>query len=313
MQILSVTFTGVATLLIIGLLGFWLLRRNIITGSILPPLSFLAIDIALPCFIFVNITTKFKPSASPLWWTLPLWWAGFTVIAAIISYLSSFAVKRGIRREFIACMFFQNGIFFPLAIISSMFGLNSTYLVDLFLFTLFYPAFFFNFAPYVVKRKNFMTNVKRIFNPVLIVTMIAVLTKITGVDSYIPQFIISGINLTGQMAVPLLMIVLGGNIFLDFKNTEKVFIMETFKFVAVKNFILPGIVLGLLSLIKPGYSIALIIILQSAVPPVTAVPIIVEREEGNRAIANQFLVASFIASLISLPVVVMLFSMLFGR
>jgi predicted permease len=143
--------------------------------------------------------------------------------------------------------------------------------------------------------------------------MIAVLTKIVGVDSYIPQFVISGISLTGQMAVPLLMIVLGGNIFLDFKNTEKVFIIETFKFVAFKNFILPGIVLGLLVLIKPGYSIALILILQSAVPPVTAVPIIIEREKGNLTIANQFLVASFLASLISLPVIIMLFSMFFSR
>jgi predicted permease len=109
------------------------------------------------------------------------------------------------------------------------------------------------------------------------------------------------------------MIVLGGNIFLDFKNTEKVFIIETLKFVAFKNFILPGIVLVLLVLLKPGYSIALILILQSAVPPVTAVPIIIEREEGNRAIANQFLVASFLASLISLPVIIMLFSMFFSR
>lgn len=313
MQILSVTFTGVATLLIIGLLGFWLLRRNIITGSILPPLSFLAIDIALPCFIFVNITTKFEPSANPLWWTLPLWWAGFTVIAAIFSYLSSLTVKGEIRREFITCLFFQNGIFFPLAIISSMFGSDSAYLVDLFLLTLFYPAFFFNVAPYVNKRKSYKINVKRVFNPVLIVTVIAVLTKIAGIDSYIPQFVISGISLTGQMAVPLLMIVLGGNIFLDFKNTEKVFIMETLKFVAFKNFILPGIVLGLLVLIKPGYSIALILILQSAVPPVTAAPIIIEREEGNRAIAIQFLVASFLASIVSLPVIVMLFSMFFSR
>jgi malate permease and related proteins len=311
MQILSVTFTGVATLLIIGLLGFWLLRRNIIADSILPPLSFLAIDIALPCLIFINITTKFEPSANPLWWTLPLWWAGFTGIAAIISYLSSLTVKKDIRHEFITCLFFQNGIFFPLAIISSMFGSNSAYLVDLFLLTLFYPAFFFYFSPYVINRKGFNPDLKRIFNPVLIATLIAVFAKLIGIYSYIPEFVMSGISITGQMAVPLLMIVLGGNIFIDFKNAEKFFILETLKFVAFKNFILPGIVLGLLVLIKPEYSIALMLILQSAVPPITAAPIIIEREEGNRAIANQFLVASFLVSLISLPVIIMLFSMFF--
>ncbi len=69
----------------------------------------------------------------------------------------------------------------------------------------------------------------------------------------------------------------------------------------------PLIFLGILFLIKPSYHIAIIFLLQSAVPPVTAVPLVTERSGGNRSIVNQFIVASFILSLASIPIMIYLF------
>ena len=61
MPIFNVTFQSVAALLAIGLLGFWIIKRNVIPDSILHFLAILAIDIALPCIVFVNIITQFSP------------------------------------------------------------------------------------------------------------------------------------------------------------------------------------------------------------------------------------------------------------
>lgn len=58
------------------------------------------------------------------------------------------------------------------------------------------------------------------------------------------------------------------------------------------------------NLIFIPYHIALIIIIQAAVPPVTAVPIVTERAGGDRAVVNQFIVASFIVSLFSILLMV---------
>jgi predicted permease len=52
-------------------------------------------------------------------------------------------------------------------------------------------------------------------------------------------------------------------------------------------------------------------ILQSAVPPITAVPLFVERFGGNRSLVNQFMFTSFIFSLVTIPCSIYLFRYFF--
>jgi predicted permease len=313
MNIFITTFTAVGTLLIIGILGFWLLSRRILVDNVLGPLSVLAIDIALPCLIFTNILTQFNPEKYPLWWTLPFYWIGFTIFFWIMSATSTIIAEKTTHREFRFSLFFHNGIFFPLAIIAEIFGPQSPYMVDLFLYTLFYPAFFFNTAPLFFGKKIHSLNWPRIFNPVLVATVLAVAFTLSGAHQYVPTFITSGLALVGNMAVPLLMIILGGNIFLDMQKSGRLAIKETLKFICIKNIIFPVVTLGVLVLLHPPYYIALIIMIQSAVPPITAVPIVAEREGGDRSIVNQFMVASFGISLITLPLMILLFSRIFPQ
>ncbi len=311
MNILITTFTAVGTLFIIGMLGFWLLSRRILIDNVLGPLSVLAIDIALPCLIFTNILTQFNPEKYPLWWTLPFWWIGVTAFFWIMTSAVSMISRKTSRSEFRFSLFFQNGIFFPLAIIVELYGTHSPYVVDLFFFTLFYPAFFFNTAPLFFGKKVLSLNWVRVFNPILAATILAVAFRLIGVQWFIPEFVVSGMNLVGNMAVPLLMIILGGNIFLDMQKHGPIAVKETLKFISMKNIIFPLVTLGVLILLNPPYYIALIIMIQSAVPPITAVPILAEREGGDRTIVNQFMVASFGISLITIPIMILLFSRFF--
>ena len=108
------------------------------------------------------------------------------------------------------------------------------------------------------------------------------------------------------------MIILGGNIYVDFQKKGKIFTHEIIKFVLLKNIIYPLVFLLIIILIRPPYPIALILLLQSAVPPVTAVPLLTERAGGNRLIVNQFIVASFIMSLLTIPVMIFVFSTFFA-
>jgi predicted permease len=52
--------------------------------------------------------------------------------------------------------------------------------------------------------------------------------------------------------------------------------------------------------------------IQSAMPPITAIPVVVERVGGDGNIANQFLVSSSLFSLLSIPFVMYLFSRFVG-
>ncbi|MBN1498342.1 MAG: AEC family transporter [Spirochaetes bacterium] len=310
MQTFTTTFSAVAMLLAIGFLGYWLLARRVMSGPVLGSLSALAINIALPCLTFTSILTNFHPEKNAGWWGLPLWWVGVTALFTAMTFLCSAVSARATRREFRASLLFQNGMFFPLAIISEVHGAGSPLIVALFLYLLFYPAFFFSFSP-LFFSKGVRLDPARIFNPVLVSTLLAVLLRLSGADAHIPRFIVESARMLGAMAVPLLMLVLGGNIYIDMKGTGRPAYAEVIKFVLMKNLLFPLVVLGVIIAVRPPHGVAFIIMLQAAVPPVTAVPIITEREGGDRNIVNQFMVSSFLFSLASIPLMLALFSALY--
>ena len=312
MDLFITTFESVAVLLGIGLIGFLIIGKRIVPGNILGLLSPLALEIALPSLIFVNIIQNFSPSDFPDWWHLPIWWGVFTLLSAVLTFIFMFVSQKKTRREFAISLFYQNGIFFPLAVLAGMFGDDSSYIVFLFLFTIFYAAFFFSTYHFFFKHKeNNKLNWKKIIHPVLIATILAVIIRLGGVQNAVPDFVISIFALLGGMTLPLIMIILGGNIYIDFKKKGQLQIFEIAKFVIIKNFLFPMLFLSILIIIQPSYYIALIILLQSAVPPVTAVPLVTERSGGDRPVVNQFIVGSFISSLVSIPAMVYLFEIFF--
>jgi len=314
MDLFITTFESVAVLLGIGLIGFWIIKRKLVPGNILGLLSPLALDIALPCLIFVNLINNFKPQENPNWWQLPLWWGFFTVIALALTFLFTLISKKKTRREFAVSLFYQNAIFFPLAIFAGLFGDESIYISLLFIFTIFYAALFFStyFLFFEKKQKN-LINWKKIIHPVVIATIIALIIRLSEIQNNVPNLLMRIFELLGGMTIPLIMIILGGNIYVDFQKKGKIQTFEITKFVLVKNVLFPLIFLGIILLFKPvlSYPVALIIILQSAVPPITAVPLVIERVGGDRAIVNQFIVVSFIFSLISIPTMIYLLDIFF--
>jgi len=249
---------------------------------------------------------------------MPIWFIGFLGLALLLSWLSAFIVNSKIRSEFSLSLFLQNGIFFPLIVIAGLFpGKSAPYLVALFLFTLLQPSVAFTAYPYFFHNQTQSPKFSwlRIFNPVMIGTIIGVVFGLAKISPHMPEFVILILTLIGGMSIPLFMLILGGNVYNDFKQTEGVrrrfYWNEITKFVLIKNILFPAAFLGLLVWLKPDTTLAFIIIMEAAVPPITAIPIFTERSGGNRAITSQFIVASFLASIVTIPAVILVFSRFF--
>jgi malate permease and related proteins len=311
------TLQAVLALLGIGLLGFWIIGRRRVPSDTLGFLSSLAIDIALPLLVVGNLISGFSPQEYPDWWRMPLWWLGFAAVALALSLSASFLVRKELRGEFIISLFYQNGLFFPILIIEGLFGGDNPYLVSLFLFVIFHPSMMFStytlfFGKRVQKER---LNWRRIANPVLVATIIGLVIGLVSVNEYIPEFLTTIITMVGALATPLFMLILGGNIYSDFMyktdNKRRWYVREVVTFVAIKNVVFPLVFLSLLLWLRPDSTVALIIMLQAAVPPITAIPIFVERCGGNRQIASQFVLASFVVSIFSIPAAIYLFSRFF--
>jgi predicted permease len=317
MNVFLITLQAVAALLGIGLLGFYVIGRRHVPSVALGVLTSIAIDVALPCLVLANILLQFTPQKYPDWWLFPLWWLGFTIVALILTLLTSLISKKETRGEFAMGLFFQNGIFFPLIIIAGLYGSVSSYLVVLFLFIFIQPSLVYGTYPFFIRKPGTVqkTNLIRILNPVLIMTLAGLAIVFGGIQAYVPQFLAMILTMIGGMATPLFMLILGGNVYNDFMNKEtggnKLEIGEALKFVMVKNFIFPLVFLALLVWLRPENPIAFLLLLQAAIPPITAIPVFTERMGGNRAISNQFIVASFVLSIISIPLMLLLFSQFF--
>ncbi len=311
MDLFISTFESIVVLLCVGLIGFWIIRKHIIPEKALSLLFPLSLEIALPCLIFSNIISSFSPQTTPNWWMYSLWWLVFTIIAAMLTIIFMFISQKKTRREFAITLFFQNGLFIPLVVLSGIFPTDSSYQITLFLFMLFFPMLLFNSYQLFFKKQDFTLNWKKILHQIFIVTLLAMVICLLNIQTYIPDIILMVTKMVGAMSVPLLMIIIGGNIYIDLQKKDKKYTKEIIKFVSIKNIVFPLIFLGIIFIIRPEYNIALIFILQSVVPPVTAIPILVERAGGNQVITNQFLLASFLFSLITIPIIISFFSFLY--
>ncbi|MBS3773342.1 MAG: AEC family transporter [Candidatus Thermoplasmatota archaeon] len=304
------TFEAVAALLGIGIIGFYIVRRRMLPEKVLGLLSPLALDIALPSLVFANIVTGFSPASQPQWWQLPLWWLGFTALAFVFTLALLPLTEQSIRREFAVTLFYNNAIFFPLAIVTGLFGGQSPLLVSIFLFTIFYPAFFFSTWPFFFGERRGIAW-RKVVHPVLIATVAAVVIRLAGWHVYVPSFVVSMLELLGGMTVPLLLIILGGSIYIDFTGARSFNMPQVTLFVVAKNLLLPLLFLAVIYIVRPPADIGFLLLLEAAVPPVTAIPAVTQRAGGDRAAVAQFVVGSFVASLLTIPAMVYLYSLFF--
>jgi len=312
MNIFFVTLESIIILLGIGIIGFFILSRKIVPLSILETISPLVIEVGMPCLIFSNIIKTFNPEEISNWWQLPLWWILTTIVLFILTYLSMLIIGKKNKKEFGISLFYPNGIFIPVAIIIGIFGTDSIIMAKYFIFILIYPVFFFNTYFYFFgKRDKSKKNLKKIFNPILISTIIALIISLTGYKSYVPKVILSITDLLGGISLPLIIIFIGGNLYIDFQNSKSIKIKELSIFVLIKNILFPLIVLLLLILIKPPVYIAFFVFLLSAMPPITSVSIVTKEYNRNVALVNQFMVSSFIFSIITLPALMYIFNYFF--
>ncbi len=306
MDIFFPIFQAVATMFGIGIIGFFIIHRKVVHGDLFGMIVPLVVDVGLPCLVFSNIIMKFDSEKFFTLWKYPLYWGSQTIYFLLLSIIFAKLSKPETRREFSLSLFYQNGIFVPIIIISQVFGSSSNLLSELFIFTVFYPILFFNtyslfFRDAKSKQKSGGLIFKDIFNSVLIATIFAVVIKITGFYKYLPQFVYSVFSEVGKITIPLIMIVVGGNIYLDILKKQKFLMVENIKFVLVKNFIFPFFTIVLLKFLNLGSDLSFILFLQSVVPPITAAPIFIKRAGGNETAGNQFLISSFIISLFTIP------------
>ncbi|SHJ54049.1 hypothetical protein SAMN02745691_02125 [Parasporobacterium paucivorans DSM 15970] len=334
MQTVLVSLEVILSILGLVAVGFFVIAKNIIPKELLRLLNALAIEVALPMFIFTAFMMNFDPEENPKWWVMPLLGVVFTGFMFILSAVCCRFMGRDIRIESAEGLFINNPHFIPISIIAGVYGINSPHLVNLFLFTVFTISIYFNMYRVFFKKSRLLCGVdgppveneepqegdmrqkaglnwKKLINPVVKATFLAVIIKLLNVDSYIPDVVIGITSHIGDMTFPLVMIILGGELYIDIKKIGKIYLRNIIKFILLKNIVFPCIILIFLYLFHPSFDIAFILLLQAASPPLSTLPVLVGRQNGKKELANQFLVSSFFFSVVSIPLILILLNRLY--
>ncbi|MDP2905230.1 MAG: AEC family transporter, partial [Candidatus Omnitrophota bacterium] len=210
--------TGAATLqiFILGLIGYILVKKNILGEAGLDILSRLTIEITLPFLIFYQLISQFSFSMYPNWWLYPVLSILITGIGLALAYCFSGAVAgRERKAQFMSLVAFQNSGYLPLVLIAALLPKDKAdpMLVFLFLFLLGFNLVMFSFGAYLLTaHKNKKFELGSLFSPPVVAIILGMLMVYFRLNRFIPGAVIKPVQMIGETTLPLAMLVVGGSL-----------------------------------------------------------------------------------------------------
>lgn len=307
-----ITGSAVAQIFILGALGYFLVKKNILGDDGLNALSRLTIDIIFPILIFCQLIRDFSFSLYPDWWLFPLLSLGITTLGlGIGSIFSGFIHGRQHKAQFVSLIGFQNSGYLPLVLIAALLPADKigAMFIYLFLFLLGFNSAMFSLGVYMLtSSKGDKFEWENLFSPPVVATLIGLAGVFFGLNKIIPEFVFRPLKMIGDSAMPLAMLVVGGNlaqIHLAHVDKKAMILMGLAKLI-----IMPALGLAVILKFKLPELIGLLILLELAVPPATTLSVITRHYKKDDLLISQGIFFGHILSLISIPVFLSLYFML---
>lgn len=304
------TVLAIAEIFLIGLCGFALAKKKIISAEGLKVLSRLVIELTLPALIFSRLLRDFSFQSFPDWWLFPLISFGLTLLGLVIGYLFLKADKSlSTKNEFLGLITFQNSGYLPLALTATLLPASEAnqMFIYIFLFLLGFNALIWSFGVHLLsKHKEKRFEFASLFTPPLLATLAALLIIFLKAGSFIPRIILKPLAMIGNCTIPLGLMVVGGSLaFVSAKG--KIRKRALINLGLAKLIILPVLVFLLIIWIKPPRLIGFLLLMQAAMPSATSLSIIAKRYSADCDFVNQSILWTHLIGLITIPLFLSLF------
>jgi len=310
--------TGLAIIeiFILGLLGFFLIKRKILSDSGLDGISRLVIEVTLPLFIFCQFIKEFRFSLYPHWWIFPILSIVLTLLGFLVAAPFSWISKNpDEKRQFLSLVGFQNSGYLPLPLIAALLPAAEAnqMFIYLFLFLVGFNLLIWSFGVYLLtyhqaRRFEFAS----LFSPPVVATLAGLLFVFLGIENSIPNFILRPLKMAGETTLPLAMFVVGASLGgLTFKkqiNRGALLLLCLAKLV-----ILPAIVILILVglKLKIPYYVAFLLLMQAAMPPATSASVIIRHYQKEDYLVSSGVFIGHLLSILTIPLFLSLFFLLY--
>lgn len=309
MNYFQITGLSVLQIFILGALGYFLIKRNILGDCALDGISRLVIEVTLPIMIFCQLIKEFSFSVYANWWFFPLLSIFITILGLLLgSAFGIFINGRQHKLQFLSLVTFQNSGYLPLALVAALLPADKadTMFIYLFLFLLGFNLVMLSFGVYLLTfTQNKKFELGTIFNPPVVSALFSLIFIFFGINRFVPDFIFKPLKAVGDCTLPLAMMVVGGNLAairigrID-KKTMSLMLL-------VKLIIMP--LLGLLLIINLDLPelVGLLIIIQLAAPAATLLSVVTRHYKKEDLLISQGIFVGHIASIITIPLFLSLF------
>ena len=296
---------GVFTFVLIGCLGYFLAKRAWFSGESLRLVSRLVTFVAIPAYLFFNITSIFTRDelfalaggVGP-----PFASIGFCVV---VSWILARIIKSRSRGLFVVGFSFSNAINIGLPMNLVLFGPDGIPYVLLYYIantTLFWSAGNYLIARDSLKpsaRASFLENLGRILSPPIIAFMLGML--VVAFQLPIPKIISRSIELVGGMNVALVTIALGATIYqmgLTGLRVDREMIL-----VILGRFVISPLTMIAISLVFPMPTLMRnVFIIQACMPTMSNSAMLAIHYGANVDYASRSVCLTTLLSIITIPV-----------
>jgi len=296
-------------LVAMGAVGFFLVRRRVVSEQGLNMIGGLVIGVFLPLLMFTQIVQGFRVDLFPLWWVLPL----LSVVVSAAGLAAGYVVLRcdnGIShpREFLSLTTFQNSGYLPLPLVASLMPRQAAdvMFIYIFLFLLGFNMTIFSLGNFLLSpspQRRF--DARKIFNAPVIATLVALLVAISGSARFLPKVFIEPAELLGRCAIPLSILVVGGSLAL--MKVEKSAVRPLTYALLIKLLFLPLLFLCAIVLLRPPRMMAFLLILQAAMPPAVLLTVVCRSQDCEDRLLSPAIFYGHLASIVTIPLMLTLY------
>jgi malate permease and related proteins len=310
---IKVTSIAVSQIFILGAIGYFLVKKDILKNEGLNSLSRLALEITLPALIFCQILRDFNFSQYGNWWVFPLLSIGVSVVGFIAGHIFvGFISGEQKKLQFLSLVTFQNSGYLPLVLIVALLPAQKAgpMFIYLFLFLIGFNLLMFSAGVHMLTfQKGRRFEPSGLFSPPVIATVAGLIIVFFGVAKIIPQPALKPLRMLGDCTLPLAMLVTGGS--LAQIRLERIDIKAMAYMIMTKLIILPLCGLWLIEALRLPELIGLLVLLQLAMPPAVTLSPIIRQYQKEDLLVSQGIFFGHIASLISMPLILSLYFMRF--
>lgn len=304
---------SILTIIIIIAVGYYLTFKNWFNEETSKSFAKLVTNVSLPAYMISNLMGNFNKSkleylAAGLW--VPFLSIFLCILLSIV-FSKMLKIKEGRKGTFESMFFNSNTIFIGLPINLALFGDKSVPYVLLYYIA--NTTFFWTLGVYFISKdsrdnpkgsKAGFNVIQKIISPPLLGFIIAIILILLNIK--LPDFIMDTCKYLGQLTTPLSMIFIGISIY--FVKLRDIKFNKDILGVLSGRFIISPLTMLLIVYFLPIPSLMKkVFIVQSAMPVMTNAPIIAKAYNADSSYAAVAATVSTILSMVTIPIMMVLF------